>query len=198
VIAAIVLAAGTSTRMGRQKLTLPMPDGRPLVRVAVEQVLGAGLDDTVVVLGGDAEAVGAAVAGLPVRTVVNARYAEGQSTSIRAGLDALSPGTTAALVALGDQPLPDPGVITRLIAALRTTGRPIVVPLYRDGRGNPVLFAAELFGELRAVAGDRGGRGVVARDPGRVAEVSVDAPMPADIDTPADYEAARRTGPIAE
>ena len=98
------------------------------------------------------------------------------------------------MVALGDQPLPDPGVIRRLVAAFRTTGRPIAVPVYRDGRGNPVLFAAALFDELRAVDGDQGGRGVIARDPARVAEVPVDAPMPADIDTPEDYEAARRRG----
>jgi molybdenum cofactor cytidylyltransferase len=192
VIAAIVLAAGASTRMGRQKLTLPMADGRPLVRVAVEQVLAAGVDDTVVVLGGDAEAVALALAPLPVRTVVNPRYAEGQSTSLRAGLDALRPGTDAALVALGDQPLPDPDVIRRLVAAFRVSGRPIAAPVYRDGRGNPVLFAAALFGELRAVTGDRGGREVIARDPARVAEVAVDTPMPADIDTPEDYEAVRR------
>lgn len=180
--------------MGRQKLTLPMPDGRALVRVAVEQVLAAGLDDTVVVLGADAEAVRAALAGLPVRTVVNPRHAEGQSTSLRAGLAALPAGTAAVLVALGDQPLPDPGVIGRLVAALRTTGRPIAVPVYRDGRGNPVLFAAAVFDELRAVRGDRGGRDVIARDPARVAEVPVDAPMPADVDTPADYERLRRPG----
>ena len=194
VIAAIVLAAGTSTRMGRPKLTLPMADGRPLVRVAVEQVLAAGVDDTVVVLGGDADAVSLALVPLPVRTVMNPRYAEGQSTSLRAGLDALPPGTEAAVVALGDQPLPDPSVIRRLVAALRATGRPIAVPVYRDGRGNPVLFAAALFSELRAVTGDRGGREVIARDPGRVAEVPVDTPMPADVDTPEDYEAARRAG----
>jgi molybdenum cofactor cytidylyltransferase len=194
VIAAIVLAAGASSRMGRQKLTLPMLDGRPLVRAAVEQVLAAGLDDTVVVLGGDAESVAAALAPLPVRTVVNPRYAEGQSTSLRAGLDALRPGTEAVIIALGDQPLPDPGVIGRLVAAFRTTGRPIAVPVYRDGRGNPVLFAADLFGELRTVTGDLGGRGVSGRDPDRVAEVPVDTPMPADIDTPQDYEAARRMG----
>jgi molybdenum cofactor cytidylyltransferase len=192
VIAAIVLAAGTSTRMGRQKLTLPMADGRPLVRVAVEQVLAAGVDDTVVVLGGDAEAVSLALAPLPVRTVVNPRYAEGQSTSLRAGLDALRPGTDAAVIALGDQPLPDPDVIRRLVKAFRMSGCPIAAPVYRNGRGNPVLFAAALFGELRAVTGDRGGREVIARDPGRVAEVPVDAPMPADIDTPEDYEAVRR------
>ena len=193
-IAAIVLAAGASTRMGRPKLTLPMPDGRALVRLAVEQILAAGLDETVVVLGGDAEAVSAALAGLPVRTLVNPRYAEGQSTSLRAGLDALRPGTDAAVVALGDQPLPDPDIIRRLVAAFRATGRPIAVPVYRDGRGNPVLFGTALFGELRAVTGDRGGRGVIARDPARVAEVPIDLPMPADIDSPEDYEAARRVG----
>jgi molybdenum cofactor cytidylyltransferase len=192
VIAAIVLAAGASTRMGRQKLTLPMPDGRPLVRLAVEQVLAAGLDETVVVLGADAEAVSATLAGVPVRTVVNPQYAEGQSTSLRAGLDALRPGTEAVVIALGDQPLPDPGVIRRLAAAFRETGRPVVIPVYRDGRGNPVLFAAALFDELRRVTGDQGGRSVITNDPDRVAEVPIDAPMPVDLDTPADYDAARR------
>jgi molybdenum cofactor cytidylyltransferase len=194
VIAAIVLAAGAASRMGRQKLTLPMADGRPLVRAAVDRVLRAGLDDVIVVLGRDAAAVAGALAALPVRTVVNPRYAEGQSTSLRAGLDALPPGTEAAVVALGDQPLVDPGVIRRLVSAFRATTRPIVVPVYRDGRGNPVLFAAALFGELRAVTGDQGGRGVIARDPARVAEVPVDAPMPTDVDTPQDYEAMGQAG----
>jgi molybdenum cofactor cytidylyltransferase len=198
VIAAIVLAAGASTRMGRQKLTLPMAGGRPLVRLAVEQVLAAGLDEVVVVVGGDAEAVAAALATLPVRVVVNPRYAEGQSTSLRVGLDALLPGTDAAVVALGDQPLPDPDVIRRLVSAFRTTGRPIAAPVYRDGRGNPVLFGAALFGELRGVTGDQGGRGVITRDSARVAEVPVDMAMPADIDTPEDYEAARGAGEPVE
>jgi molybdenum cofactor cytidylyltransferase len=184
--------------MGRQKLTLPMADGRPLVRVAVEQILAAGLDETVVVVGADADAVTRALSDLPQRTVVNPRYAEGQSTSLRAGVDALRPGTTAALIALGDQPLPDPAVVGRLVAALGATGRPIALPRYRDGRGNPVLFAASLFDELRAVTGDRGGRDVVTRDPQRVAEVPVDAPMPVDIDTPEDYEATRNPAPSAE
>ncbi len=193
-IAAIVLAAGASTRMGRQKLTLPLGDGRPLVRAAVEQVLAAGLDDVVVVTGREAEAVAGALRGLPVRIAPNPRYAEGQSTSVRAGLDALAPRTEAAVIALGDQPLADPRVIRRLVATFQATHRPIVVPVYRDGRGNPALFAAALFGELRAVTGDRGGRDVIVRDPGRVAEVAVDAPMPGDVDTPEDYEAARGPG----
>jgi len=178
--------------MGGQKLLLPMEERCPLIRLSVERVLAAGLDVVVVVLGRDAEAVGEALHGLPVRTVVNPRYAEGQSTSLQTGLAALPPGTEAVVVALGDQPLPDPALIGRLLAVFRKERRPIVVPRYRDGRGNPVLFAASVFEELCAVRGDQGGRGVVARDPSRVAEVPVDGPMPPDIDTWADYQ--RLTG----
>lgn len=192
-VAAIVLAAGASTRMGRQKLLLPIEGGRPLVRASVEAVVAAGLDDVVVVLGREAAAVGAALAGLPVRTVMNPGYAEGQSTSVRAGLGALLPGTAAAVIALGDQPLPDAGLIGCLVAAFRERGAPIVVPRYRDGRGNPVLFAASVFDELGAVTGDQGGRDVIARDPTRVVEIPVDAPMPKDVDTWTDYQAL--TGP---
>lgn len=190
-IAAIVLAAGAATRMGRQKLLLPLADGGALVRRSVERVLAASLDDVVVVVGHEADAVAGALAGLPVRTVANPRHADGQSTSLHAGLDALRPETEAAVIALGDQPLPDPALVRRLVETFRATGKPVVVPRYRDGRGNPVLFAAALFDELRAVTGDQGGRGVVARVPARVAEVTVDAAMPPDVDTPDDYDAVR-------
>jgi molybdenum cofactor cytidylyltransferase len=196
VIAAIVLAAGLSRRMARPKLLLPVEGEKPLVRVAVERVLAAHLDDVVVVLGAQADLVAGALDGLAARRVLNPRYADGQSTSLRAGLDALRPDAEAVVVALGDQPLPDPGLIGRLIAAFRGSGQPIVVPRYRDGRGNPVLFAAALFDELRAVTGDQGGRTVIVRDPSRVTEVAVDAPMPPDVDTPADYAAyLRREAP---
>ncbi|HSE96555.1 MAG TPA: nucleotidyltransferase family protein [Methylomirabilota bacterium] len=186
-IAAIVLAAGTSSRMGRPKLLLPV-GGQPLVRLSVERVLAAGLDEVLVVLGAEAAAIGAALTGLPVRTVLNPRFAEGQATSLRAGLDALAPSAEAVVIALGDQLLPDPALIGRLVDAFRRSGRPIVVPRYADGRGNPVLFAAGLFDELREVTGDRGGREVIARDATRVAEVPVAEPAPSDLDTPADYE----------
>jgi molybdenum cofactor cytidylyltransferase len=193
VIAAVVLAAGMSSRMGRQKLLLPVGEGMALVRLSVERVLAAGLDDVVVVLGHDADLVRAALAGLPVRPVLNPRYAEGQSTSLQAGIDALSADAEAVVVALGDQPLPDPGVVGRLVEAFRRSGQPVVVTRYRDARGHPVLFARSVLDELRQVTGDQGGRSVIARDPGRIAEVPVDAPAPPDIDTWADYEALRRT-----
>lgn len=194
-IAGIVLAAGTASRMGPQKLLLPV-GGQSLIRLSLERLLASSLDDVVVVLGREAEAVGAALAGLRVRTVVNPAFAEGLSTSLRAGLDALDPAVEAAVVALGDQPLPDPAVVERLVAAYRGSGRPIVVPTYRGARGHPVLFAAEVFAELRAVRGDQGAREVIARDPDRVAVVPLDLPAPRDVDTWEDYrelltEAAR-------
>lgn len=191
-IVGLVLAAGTSSRMGRQKLLLPVGEGMPLVRLSVERVLAAGLDEVVVVVGQDADPVTAALRGLPVRTAVNPRYAEGQATSLQAGLAVVPPDAEAVVVALGDQPLPDPGAIGRLVDLFRRTGQPVVVTRYRDGRGHPVLFAASVFDELRAVTGDQGGREVIARDPGRVADLVTDAPMPPDVDTWADYEALTR------
>jgi molybdenum cofactor cytidylyltransferase len=175
--------------MGRPKLVLPIGGGKQLVRAAVEQVLAARPDAVVVVLGAAAGPVAAALAGLPVRTVLNPRHAEGQSTSLRAGLDAVPVTTEAVVVALADQPLADPAVIGRLVDAMRATGRPIVVPRYADGRGHPVLLAAAVFDEVRAVSGDQGARSVIARDPGRIAEVPVAGPIPRDVDTPDDYRA---------
>jgi molybdenum cofactor cytidylyltransferase len=86
------------------------------------------------------------------------------------------------VVALGDQPAVSPGVVDRVIDAWRTTGKSMVVPVYAGVRGHPVLFAREVFEELRAVRGDQGGREVIARDPTRVAEVRVAGPVPSDVD----------------
>lgn len=186
-IAGIVLAAGAASRMGPQKLLLPV-GGQSLIRLSLERILAAPLDDVVVVLGREAEAVQTALAGLPIRTVVNPDFAAGLSTSLRAGLDAQDAGVEAVIVALGDQPIPDPRVIARLIDAYRSSGKPIVVPAYRGERGHPVLFAASVFPELRRVVGDQGAREVIARDPERVAVVPVDLPQPLDVDTWEDYQ----------
>jgi molybdenum cofactor cytidylyltransferase len=188
VIAGILLAAGASRRFGSQKL-LASVEGRPLVRLTVERLLATALDDIVIVLGSDAKAVGAALHGLTVRTVTNADYAAGMSTSLRAGLAALPRDADAALVALADQPGVGVEIVDQLIEHYRARRTGIVAPLYRGGvRGNPVLFDHALFDELRAVAGDEGGRTVIARDPSRVALVNIDMEMPADIDVPADMD----------
>jgi molybdenum cofactor cytidylyltransferase len=191
VTAALVLAAGASRRFGAHKLLAPIA-GKPLVRWTVECALASAADRVVVVLGRDAEAAGDALAGLPVRLVPNPRYAEGMSTSLRCGVAALDPGTEAVVVLLGDQPLPSAALIDTLIAALRGSDLPIVVPVYDGERGNPVVFRASLFPEPLAVTGDQGARQVIARDPTRVLAVAFPFAPPRDIDTVEDYEAMLR------
>ncbi len=185
-IAGIVLAAGASRRFGSQKLLAPI-GGVPLVRRSVERLLETSLEEIVVVLGSDATAVGDALAGLRVRAVRNVAYATGMGSSLRAGVDALGPAAEAALIALADQPGVGADIVDGLIARYRADRPAVVAPLYRGGvRGNPVLFDRSVFDELRAVAGDEGGRSVVARDPARVALVDFAREMPADVDVPGD------------
>jgi molybdenum cofactor cytidylyltransferase len=186
-IAAIILAAGSASRMGRPKQLLDW-GGRPLVRVAAEQALAAPLDQVLVVVGAAHDQVLAALEGLPLRIVANPDYAVGQSTSLRAGVAALGPQIAAALVMLGDQPFVTPAIVGRLVDEWRASGASIVAPVYAGQRGNPVLFARAIFPELLAITGDQGARGVLAADPARVHPVAFDDDRPlADIDTPEDY-----------
>ena len=193
-IAGVVLAAGASRRFGSQKL-LASIGGVPLVRRSVERLIEAALGEVVVVVGSDARAVGGTLAGLPVRIVTNPAYASGMSTSLRAGLDALTPEIEAVVVALGDQPGVGAAIVNRLVERYLADRPPIVAPVYRGGvRGNPVLFDRSLLDELRAVTGDEGARAVIARDPARVALVEIDTEMPRDIDRPDDLENAGPSG----
>jgi molybdenum cofactor cytidylyltransferase len=171
--------------MGRQKLLLDVR-GAPVVRRSAER-LRRHVDELVVVTGADAEAVRDALAGLEARFVANPHPEAGQGTSIACGVRALTDDTRAAFVALGDQPGVPDDVFTRLREALETTGKAIVAPVYRGTQGTPVLFAAAVFAELRALAGDRGARPVLAARPERVHLEAFDLAMPADVDTPEDY-----------
>ena len=185
--AAIVLAAGLSRRMGRPKLLLEL-EGRPLIWHAVECVISAGIREVFVVAGPEHDGLARALEGLPVRFVINPTPEAGQGSSVSAGVRALPEGTTAALIALGDQPGVPAEVIPALLGALKTPGKSIAAPRYADGLGNPVLFAAPVFPELAVLTGERGARAVVERDPSRLAQVDIGCPMPRDIDTPEDYE----------
>lgn len=183
--AAVVLAAGASRRFGAQKLVAPL-DGKPIVRWTVECVLASRVQDVVVVLGHEEDAVRSALRGLAVRTVVNDRVSSGMSASIAAGLAALAPATRGALIVLGDQPGVSPRVLDDLVAVHESSPESIVVPVYRGTRGNPVLFPASLFADVMATTGDSGARDVVRRHADRVRELDLDLPMPPDIDTSAD------------
>ena len=184
---AIVLAAGLSRRMGRPKLLLDL-GGKPVIRHTLERLVAARMDEILVVVGPEHAALERALDGLNVRLVVNPAPEAGQGSSVGVGVRALSADTTAALIALGDQPGISVDVITRLRDALGTPGKSIAAPRYRDGLGNPVIFATAVFPELAALPGDRGARAVVEKDPRRLAVVDVACPMPSDLDTPEDYE----------
>jgi molybdenum cofactor cytidylyltransferase len=201
--AAILLAAGTSSRMGagRHKLLLPLA-GRPLIVHTVEAALHSQARPLLIVLGHLADelraALGAYGAHPAIETIVNPAYPEGMSTSLRAGLRALlsrppeqRPG--AALILLGDQPFVSAALLDRLIEAWRATGRPIVAPLYQGRRGNPVLFAATLFAELLTVEGDEGGRRVVEQHRSELLLVEVTEQLAQhDVDTWEAYQEALR------
>ena len=190
-IAGVILAAGASTRFGQPKQLVDW-NGLPLVAHVTSLALGAGLEPVVVVLGCLARAVEKAleVNGLhPVRTVMNWRWEEGLSTSVQAGLLALPPDTAAAVFIQCDQPLITPDLLRALAARHDETGSAIVHPAHGGRRRSPTLFARRFFGELAAISGDVGGRGIIERHPDAVSTVEVADPvLLADVDTAADYE----------
>ena len=186
-IVALVLAAGAARRFGSQKLLAPV-GGEPLIRASVDRVVAAGPERTIVVVAPDGEgrAIRHALAGLAVTVVVNPHPERGLSSSLRAGLAAVPANALAVLVTLGDQPIDRDEILPALVARFGGDGLPIVAPRYKGVQGLPVLFARAVFPELEALAGDRGARSVVERDPARVAYVDFDFPMPPDVDTPGD------------
>lgn len=193
--AAIVLAAGSSSRMGdgRHKLLLPL-GGRPVIAHVVDAVLASQARPIVVVLGHQAEQVRTALVHVhhDILLVENPAYPQGMSSSLHTGIRALQRWMDAAdtriidsaVILLGDQPLLTPSIIDALIAARQATQQPIVASHYAGQRGNPLLFAANLFPELLEVTGDEGGRSVVARHRAEVAAVEQgDSIVQYDVDT---------------
>jgi 4-nitrophenyl phosphatase len=187
-IAIIILAAGGSSRFGQPKQLLDW-GGVPLMAHAADVALDSGIGSVIVVLGCQAEAARAALGARHVQVVMNWRWEEGLSTSVQAGLAALPPETDAVILMQCDQPLLTANLLQALAARFDKGNAAIVHPTCAGQRGTPTLFSRSLFPELAAVAGDVGGRVVIARHPDAVATMEVAEPDTlADIDTPADYE----------
>jgi molybdenum cofactor cytidylyltransferase len=185
-IAAVVLAAGRSTRMGGPNKLLAEIRGRPLVRIVVEEALASHAKPVIVVVGHERGEVEKALGALPVQIVHNPDFAQGLGTSLKAGIVAVPADADGAIVCLADMPQVDASLLNRLIAAFDPDrGALIVMPTVEGRRGNPVLWSRRFFPDLMAIEGDVGARHFI----GRYSEAVVEVPLEGkaalvDVDTP--------------
>ena len=184
-VGGVVMAAGLSRRMGRNKLLAEL-GGKPLLRHAVEAALASRLDPVIVVTGHDAPGILQALDGLNVIVAHNPRFAEGLSTSLQTGIATLPGDCDGALVLLGDMPGITPALIDRTIAAFDPAGNnPICVAARNGKRGHPVLWGRQFFAEIENLSGDTGAQALMTRHAAQIGEIETldDAPF-TDIDTP--------------
>lgn len=188
--AAIILAAGSSCRMGKDnKLLLPYR-GAALVTHAVRAALASKADPVVVVTGHESEEVRAALSGMNVQFAHADNHAEGMSRSLQAGLAALPSAIDGAIIMLGDMPLVQAATVDRLIETFDPwADASICIPVHEGKRGNPILLAREFFGEIMDLAGDTGARPILAGHSDQIADVPVDdAGVLRDFDTAEDLQ----------
>lgn len=191
-IAAIVLGAGQSRRMGQPKLVLPW--GRStVIQHVVTQLVEGGIGEIVVVTGGAREAVESALANCPVKLAHNPDYDRSEMlTSLQTGISALPPGTEAFLVVLGDQPTIEGKVVRQVVASYLETGAALIIPSYEMRRGHPWLVGRELWNDLLEMGPEQTMRDFLRKQETRIAYIQVDSPgILKDMDTPDDYRQLR-------
>ena len=194
-IAAIVLAAGQSRRMGRNKLLIEL-DGAALVERAVDAALASSAEPVIVVLGHQAAEIAQRLGDRRIVAVVNPDYALGLSTSLKRGLAAAPDDADGAIICLADMPGIGRMLIDRLVAAFNPLeGREIIVPVRQGKRGNPVLWSRRFFPELQNVTGDTGAKHVIGAYPEYLTEIEADDDgVLIDLDTPEALAAWRQQG----
>jgi molybdenum cofactor cytidylyltransferase len=196
-VAAIVLAAGRSSRMAPRNKLLELVEGKPIVARVAEAALGSGARPVILVTGFEASRVAAALGDLEVTIVQNPAHAEGLSTSLRTGLQALPADSDGALILLGDMPEIESSDLETLMAAFAADQRrAICVPVRHGRRGNPVLWGAAYFAEMMSLSGDMGAKPLMARHQECVTEVPAASDgIFADVDTLSDLARLKaRTG----
>ncbi|MBI4233713.1 MAG: nucleotidyltransferase family protein [Chloroflexi bacterium] len=197
-VSGILIAAGESSRMGRPKALLEW-EGVPLIQYQIRSLAQGGVEEVIVVLGHQAAELAPYVRGAEhLKAVVNPRYGEGKTTSIRRGLQEVSPKARGILLLAVDQPRPA-AVIQELLASHQERSALITQPAYQGRRGHPLIFDASLMSELLAVREEaRGVHEVVQRHRGQVNLVAVDTPaVLLDINTEEEYQRARQGLPGA-
>lgn len=190
-VAGVILAAGASRRMGRNKMLLQL-DGESLVRRAATRALAAGLSPVVVVIGHEPDRIRAELEGLAVEFAVNPDFTGPTSGSLHRGLSRLGPDVDAVVVMLGDMVKVSAETLAMLVAGARGTDAPLVVSRYGDVTAPPLLFRRALFPELLAWTGEGCGKAVVQAHSGEAMFIDRPIALLADVDTPQDFESAQR------
>ncbi len=201
-VAAVILAAGASARLGRPKQLLTL-DGQTLLRRTVEAATKAGCAPVLVVLGAHAEQFSGEIVALAgsIQVIVNEKWSKGMGTSLASGVAALegaAPNVRAAVVLLCDQPHVSAEVVRALVEAFFVSGKPVVASEYGGVRGAPCLFARSLFPELAALSGDMGARKIIARQAVEHVAVVPFAGGQEDVDTPDDWRRVAGKGAAGE
>jgi molybdenum cofactor cytidylyltransferase len=191
-VAGVILAAGASSRMRKNKMLLEL-EGESLVRRAVRRALSAGLSPVVVVIGHEPERMRVELQDLPVVLAVNPDFTGPTSGSLHRGLNALGEDVGAAVVMLGDMVRVTQETLTMLVAAARGTDAPLVVSRYGDVTAPPLLFRRALFPELLAWTGEGCGKTVVKAHSHEAMYVDRPVALLADVDTPEDFAAVEQS-----
>ncbi len=189
-VAGLVLAAGSSSRMGRNKLLLEL-GGETVIRRAVRAAVDGGLDPVVVVLGHEAERVRAELSGLPCRPVLNPDHARGVGTSLQTGVAQVAASAAAIVVILADMPFVTASMLAAVVGQYRATGAPVVVSRYGETEAPPTLFDRCLFAELLSITGEGLARPVARRHEQEAAVVAWPAEALRDLDVAGDYQDVR-------
>ena len=190
-ISAVILAAGSSTRLGTPKQSLSL-EGKPILQHVIDITSVCGFAEVLIILGHAAADIEAALS-LPegARIVVNPDHLAGQSTSLCCGMDAVDPGSRAAAIFLGDQPRIEGRSIVEVLRAFEASPLPLARAMYRGTPGHPVVVAREAYTQFGAASGDVGARDFLERSED-VVLVDIDADPPLDVDTWDDFEALER------
>jgi molybdenum cofactor cytidylyltransferase len=191
-ISGLILAAGTSSRMGQPKQLLPFRGTILLDWVMAQAESASALDEVIVILGRAADEIQPRLHSKRAKVIVNPVFTEGCSGSYKAGMASIDPRAEAVMVLLGDQPGVESAVIDQVAEDWRTKGGRIALTSYRGRRGHPMVFARELFDQLRQLSGDKAAWKILDAHPEGVRDVEVDRAFPEDVDTRQDYEALLR------
>jgi len=191
-VAGVILAAGASRRMGRNKMLLQL-EGESLVRRAARRALQAKLSPVVVVVGHEADRVRAELKDLPVEFAVNPDFTGPTSSSLHQGLNKLGPDLDAVVVMLGDMVRVTEAMLAELVTAAQGSAAPLVVSRYGDVTAPPLLFRRALFGELLAWKGEGCGKPVVQVHKHEAVYVDRPVALLADVDTPEDFAAVQNS-----